>query len=48
MGDTKRGRERKGKKKKEQLRRRDIDHALDASEEPPEPETQEGDTEPSE
>ena len=38
MGDTKRGRERKGKVKREQLRRREITETLSADEEPPEPE----------
>ena len=37
MGDTKRGRERKGKVKREQLRRREISETLSADEEPPEP-----------
>lgn len=38
MGDTKRGRERKGKDKREQLRHKEIEESLDADEEPPEPE----------
>lgn len=41
MGDTKRGRERKGRKKREQLRRHEIDETLDAEEEPPEPDDDE-------
>lgn len=36
MGDTKRGRERKGKDKREQQRRHEIEETLDAEEEPPE------------
>lgn len=39
MGDTKRGRERKGKDKREQLRRHEIDQSLQAEDEPPESET---------
>lgn len=38
MGDTKRGRERKGKDKREQLRRHEIDRSLEAPDEPPESE----------
>jgi hypothetical protein len=38
MGDTKRGRERKGQKKREQLIEQEIDASLGADEEPPEPE----------
>jgi len=41
MGDTKRGRERKGKDKREQLNERDISQTLSADEEPPEPEEEE-------
>ena len=41
MGDTKRGRERKGQKKREQQRRQEIEETLDAEEEPPDPETDE-------
>lgn len=37
MGDTKRGRERKGQKKREQLRQRELERTLEASDEPPEP-----------
>ena len=37
MGDTKRGRERKGKKKREQHIEHEIDATLDADDEPPEP-----------
>ena len=37
MGDTKRGREQKGQKKREQLIRQEIDETLGADEEPPEP-----------
>lgn len=37
MGDTKRGRERKGQKKREQLIEQEIDASLGADEEPPEP-----------
>lgn len=39
MGDTKRGRERKGRKKREQLVRQEIDQSLRADETPPEPES---------
>lgn len=35
MGDTKRGRERKGKKKMEQRRRRELKRTLDADDEMP-------------
>ncbi|MGM0371335.1 MAG: hypothetical protein ACQEQJ_02380 [Halobacteriota archaeon] len=35
MGDTKRGRERKGQKKREQRIRQEIDETLDADDEPP-------------
>ncbi|AOW80528.1 hypothetical protein HTSR_1352 [Halodesulfurarchaeum formicicum] len=35
MGDTKRGRERKGQKKREQRIRQEIDETLDAADEPP-------------
>ncbi len=38
MGDTKRGRERTGHKKREQLREKEITAALEADEEPPDPE----------
>jgi hypothetical protein len=38
MGDTKRGRERKGEKKREQLIEQEISTTLGADEEPPEPE----------
>lgn len=38
MGDTKRGREQKGKKKREQLIEQEISTTLGADEEPPEPE----------
>lgn len=38
MGDTKRGRERKGKKKREQLIEQEISSTLGADETPPEPE----------
>lgn len=41
MGDTKRGRERKGKDKREQLRRHEISQTLSADDEPPEPEDEE-------
>jgi len=34
MGDTKRGRERTGKKKREQLRERDVERTLEATDEP--------------
>lgn len=37
MGDTKRGRERNGQKKREQLIEQEIDASLGADEEPPEP-----------
>jgi len=37
MGDTKRGRERKGQKKREQLREHDVERTLEATDEPPEP-----------
>ena len=37
MGDTKRGRERKGEKKREQLIEQEISTTLGADEEPPEP-----------
>lgn len=37
MGDTKRGRERKGKKKREQLIEQEISSTLGADETPPEP-----------
>ena len=47
MGDTKRGRERKGLKKREQRIEHELERELDASEEPPEgpevPETAEDD-----
>lgn len=36
MGDTKRGRERKGKVKEEQLRRKEVKRTLEADEEMPE------------
>jgi hypothetical protein len=40
MGDTKRGRERKGLKKREQRIEHELERELDASDEPPEaPET---------
>ncbi len=38
MGDTKRGREQKGKKKREQLIEQEISTTLGADEEPPDPE----------
>ena len=38
MGDTKRGRERKGRKKREQLIEQEISTTLGADENPPEPE----------
>lgn len=38
MGDTKRGRERKGKKKREQRIEQEISSTLDASETPPDQE----------
>lgn len=41
MGDTKRGRERKGRVKREQRRMRDARRELEASDEPPEPEDDE-------
>jgi len=37
MGDTKRGRERNGKKKREQLRSREVERTLEATNEPAEP-----------
>ncbi|AAG18955.1 MULTISPECIES: hypothetical protein [Halobacterium] len=37
MGDTKRGRERTGKKKREQLRKRDVERSLQATNEPTDP-----------
>ena len=37
MGDTKRGRERKGKKKREQHIEQEIDATLHADDQPPEP-----------
>ncbi|MFB6110036.1 MAG: hypothetical protein ABEJ60_04085 [Halodesulfurarchaeum sp.] len=45
MGDTKRGREQQGQKKREQLIRHEIDETLDADEEPPDPATEEPDIE---
>lgn len=36
MGDTKRGRERKGKVKEEQLREKEVERTLEADEEMPE------------
>lgn len=36
MGDTKRGRERKGQKKREQLREREVERTLEATDEPAE------------
>lgn len=41
MGDTKRGRERKGKVKEEQLRRKEVRRTLEADEEMPELEDEE-------
>ncbi|WP_186007739.1 hypothetical protein [Halanaeroarchaeum sulfurireducens] len=41
MGDTKRGRERKGKVKEEQLRREEVKRTLEADEEMPEAEEEE-------
>ena len=37
MGDTKRGRERNGKKKREQLREREVARTLEATNEPADP-----------
>lgn len=36
MGDTKRGRERQGQKKREQLRNREVERTLEATDEPSE------------
>lgn len=36
MGDTKRGRERQGQKKREQLRMREVERTLEATDEPSE------------
>lgn len=41
MGDTKRGRERKGKVKEEQLRRKEVKRTLEADDEMPEIEDEE-------
>ncbi|WP_435097825.1 hypothetical protein [Halarchaeum sp. P4] len=41
MGDTKRGRERKGMGKRQQRREREVYRTLRADEEPPEPEDSE-------
>ncbi|QLC33917.1 hypothetical protein EFA46_006780 [Halarchaeum sp. CBA1220] len=41
MGDTKRGRERKGTGKRQQRREREVYRELRADEEPPEPESAE-------
>jgi hypothetical protein len=41
MGDTKRGRERQGQKKREQLRERELQRTLEASEQPPDPQEDE-------
>lgn len=41
MGDTKRGRERKGKVKEEQLREKEVERTLEADEEMPEVEDEE-------
>ncbi|MFB6093551.1 MAG: hypothetical protein ABEJ77_01230 [Halanaeroarchaeum sp.] len=41
MGDTKRGRERKGEKKAEQLRRKELQKTLEADEEMPDMEEEE-------
>ncbi|MFB6081907.1 MAG: hypothetical protein ABEJ67_03705 [Halanaeroarchaeum sp.] len=45
MGDTKRGRERKGKDKREQLHRREVRRTLEADEEMPDVEEEEIDLE---
>ncbi|MFB6124603.1 MAG: hypothetical protein ABEJ59_01425 [Halanaeroarchaeum sp.] len=45
MGDTKRGRERKGAKKREQLTRREVEKTLTADDEMPTPEDEEIDLE---
>lgn len=45
MGDTKRGRERKGKVKEEQLREKEVERTLEADEEMPEIEDDEIDIE---
>ena len=45
MGDTKRGRERKGKVKEEQLRREEVKRTLEADEEMPEMDDEEIDLE---
>ena len=45
MGDTKRGRERKGKVKEEQLRREEVKRTLEADEAMPEAEEEEIDIE---
>jgi len=41
MGDTKRGRERKGKDKREQQRLREVERTLTADDEMPDPEDEE-------
>ena len=41
MGDTKRGRERKGKVKEEQLREKEVKRTLEADEEMPDVEAEE-------
>jgi hypothetical protein len=41
MGDTKRGRERQGQKKREQLRRQEVERTLEADETPPDPQEDE-------
>jgi hypothetical protein len=41
MGDTKRGRERQGQKKREQLREQEVERTLTASDDPPDPQEDE-------